>query len=318
MFIHRFSKACPQLVHAQVWHPQSGLVAGVCGCDDVTLWEVPSGKVIATIDGTRDARSLAFSPSGEHLAVGLMGIIKIFPVSPLGVPAQDPAHLFCPDAGYAYALAWSPDGASLAFAGKGEGLFIWKPFGGKTQRAFLSSVLGDLTQVSWSSDGTHMAWRKRGVDAIQVGNALTGKRTRLFFGHRRSVQGFAWEPSSQQIASCAAGYDDQTVQVWDVTNGSVCLMYREHTEGVLAVTYSPDGTSIASCDLHGQVRVWDARSGETVYLMQRDSSCVTSVAWSPDGMWLALADTQCSILILPIEHLLLDETAQKERLSRGK
>jgi WD40 repeat protein len=318
MFIHRFSNVGPQLVHAQVWHPRSQLMAGVCGCDDVTLWEVPSGKVIATIDGTRDARSLAFSPSGEYLAVGLMGMIKIFPVSSEGVPTQDPTHLFSTDAGYAYALAWSPDGASLAFAGKGEGLFIWKPFGGKTQRAFLPSVLGDLIQVAWSPDGTHIAWRKRGVDAIQVGDALTGRRNCLFFGHRRSVQGFAWSPDSQQIASCAAGYDDQTVQVWNVTDGSVCLLYQEHSEGVLAVTYSPDGTSIASCDLHGQVRVWNARSGETVYLMQRDSSCVTSVAWSPDGTWLALSDTQCCIETLPIEHLLLHETTQQERLSHGK
>jgi WD40 repeat protein len=304
MFVHCSGKEGPQFVYAQVWHPLGQLVASVGGCDNVTLWEVPSGKVIATLEETQDARSLAFSPSGEYLAVGLMRMIKIFPVSSLGVPAQDPVRLFNADAGFAYALAWSPDGASLAFAGKGEGLFIWKPFGGKTQRAFMSSVLGELSQVAWSPDGKSIAWRKRGVDAVQVGNALTGKRDRLFFGHRRSTQGFAWSPDSQRIVSCASGHDDRTVQVWDAASGSVCQMYQEHADGVLAVTYSPNGTVIASCSLDGNVRLWDARSGETIYLMQLASSYVTAVAWSPDGMWLALADTQCSILTLPIEHLL--------------
>jgi WD40 repeat protein len=63
------------------------------------------------------------------------------------------------------------------------------------------------------------------------------------------------------------------------------LLYTAHHGAqVTALTWSPDGNSIASGDLHGTIRIWDTASGETLHTCQKEGAgSVSSVSWSPDG-----------------------------------
>jgi WD40 repeat protein len=66
------------------------------------------------------------------------------------------------------------------------------------------------------------------------------------------------------------------------------LTLRGHTGGVYAVSYSPDGTRLASA-AGFVVKVWDARSGAEIATLRGHTSWVNSVAYSPDGTRLASA-----------------------------
>jgi WD40 repeat protein len=44
--------------------------------------------------------------------------------------------------------------------------------------------------------------------------------------------------------------------VWSATNGNKILTYREHTNNVRTVAWSPDSTRIVSGGLDRLVRVW--------------------------------------------------------------
>jgi WD40 repeat protein len=63
------------------------------------------------------------------------------------------------------------------------------------------------------------------------------------------------------------------------------LLYTGHHGALInSITWSPDGNSIASGDIHGQIRVWDTASGTTALTCQKDGTgSVSSVAWSPDS-----------------------------------
>jgi WD40 repeat protein len=58
-------------------------------------------------------------------------------------------------------------------------------------------------------------------------------------------------------------------------------------EEVSSVTYSPDGTRIASASPDDTVRLWDAATGQPIGQPLRHDGAVTSVAFSPDGTHLA-------------------------------
>jgi hypothetical protein len=67
------------------------------------------------------------------------------------------------------------------------------------------------------------------------------------------------------------------------------LVLRGHTNRVTSVSYSPDGTRLASGSDDGTVRVWDARTGQEALVLRGHARWVSSVSFSPDGTRLASA-----------------------------
>src|SRR5947209_1494038 len=62
-----------------------------------------------------------------------------------------------------------------------------------------------------------------------------------------------------------------------------------HTQPVLAVAFSPDGTLLASGSVDNTVKVWEVASREVKHTLEGHTLPVTAVAFSPDGKSLASA-----------------------------
>jgi len=142
---------------------------------------------------------------------------------------------------------------------------------------------------------------------------LPGTVPLVYQKHQGSPMSLAWSPDGKRIASGASDVSgsDNTVLVWDATNGGHVYTYRGHSARVLSVAWSPDGTRIASGSLDSTVQVWDATNGGHVYIYRGHSSSVNAVAgfvnavaWSPDGKRIASAGLDKTVQVwqaLPIE-----------------
>ncbi|MDR1152846.1 MAG: pentapeptide repeat-containing protein, partial [Bifidobacteriaceae bacterium] len=179
------------------------------------------------------------------------------------------------------AVAWSPDGTTLATGSDDETVRLWDPTTGDTT-ATLHGHTGWLRAVAWSPDGTTLATGSRD-ETVRLWDTTTGKTTTTLHGHTDWVRAVAWSPDGTTLAT---GSDDGTVRLWNVATGETIAILRGHTGPVLAVAWSPDGTTLATGAADGTVRLWDATTGKTIAL-HGHTDWVRAVAWSPDGTVLA-------------------------------
>jgi eukaryotic-like serine/threonine-protein kinase len=77
--------------------------------------------------------------------------------------------------------------------------------------------------------------------------------------------------------------------------GTLLRTYHGHTDGVTAVSWSPNGEHIASGSNDHTVQVWDATNGATLLTHRNYSGGVAAVSWSPESILIASASSGASV-----------------------
>ena len=99
-----------------------------------------------------------------------------------------------------------------------------------------------------------------------------------FEGHQNQINCVAYSADGQHIASSS---DDFTVRVWDVSTG-LRRTFRTTYNWISSVTFSPDGTQIAS-----DTTLFNLSTGSQFDLFGGKERAVFSLAFSVDGRYLA-------------------------------
>jgi WD40 repeat protein len=231
----------------------------------INVWDLAESSAkpepIVTIDVAGAwVMGLAFSPDDQYLASACVergGAEQTSTVvynvktgaAILHVPLTEPSD----------AVAFTPDGKSLATASRDTWVRVWQPAGGT-----LSQLLAERSELmeSGNTEASHgpvdIRWSER-----------------ILAGHGERVRNIAVSPDGSRIASASG---DQTSKIWDTETGENLLTLTGHEGYVEAVKFSPDGHHVATASRDRTVKFWN---------IEGHTSAVTSIAFSPDGKLLA-------------------------------
>src|SRR5437588_5164432 len=143
---------------------------------------------------------------------------------------------------HVFALAWSPDSASIASASRDRTVHLWNVQTGQVHCIYRGHT-SHLLSVAWSPDGNYIASGDTG-GVVQVWEANTAKILLSYYRHTRFVRSLAWSPGGTYIAS-GGDFGDSTLQVWSSLSGELHYTHKQQYR-IFGVSWSPDGKRIVS------------------------------------------------------------------------
>jgi WD40 repeat protein len=302
--------------------PDGKLLASGGAEGTVKLWDAATGEERATLRLTPHAGthaavvSLAFSPDNARLATASDDItIRLFDVASREERVKIPLRHF------ANAVAFAPDGRTLAWAGSSPEqhtdprasnpwITLWDVAAGK-ERAVLTGHTDGITSLAFSGDGATIVSGSND-QTVRLWLAASGKELGTLKG-AKSITGVAVSPDGRSIAAATGEYvrDDHgfpnitgIVILWDVATRKERANLPEHKGSVRTVAFSPDGKILASGGQDGLVKLWDTGTSKERAILQGHQGYVCSLSFAPDGKTLASSGIDSTVRLWRVGDLL--------------
>ena len=250
------------------------------------LWDIVTQANITTIDAhTASVDSIAFSPDGTILASGLReGIITLWDTTTWSSIDTLSGHTRS-----VTALSFSSDGNTLASGSFDTTIRLWD-MARRQSNAILQNHERTVRSVIFSPDGNTLA--SKSDDNIIILWDVKSKINVVIIQDFKGWGSMSFSPDGNTLAigryrspSRFFRKDGSSITLWDIATQQSTNELFGHTDGVYSISFSPNGSILASGSGDNMINLWDAVTGELIMSLG-NLSTVLSVLFSPDGMTL--------------------------------
>jgi RNA polymerase sigma factor (sigma-70 family) len=273
-----FENQPQEAVHFLSFSPDGKTLAVTHPSPMVSLWDLPSRKLVREIQG-KDFQVFrtVFSSDGKTLAGSDGELVTLWDVA-TGKPRHDFGHTYCVGT-----LAFTPDGKTLLSGAfyTDPAIRLWDPLSGRETARWNGHTAG-IAALAISPDGKLVASGSQD-QTLRLWDFATGKELRRLGKTEHNVNSLAFSPEGNSLASGEA-----TVRLWDPATGREQRAFDITGKGILHLQFAPEGNMLGTVAYDEWfVRLWDAASGKPLREVRDPAGSITAFAFSPDGKFLA-------------------------------
>lgn len=252
-------------VYSVAFSPDGKILASGSRDKTIKLWNTQTGKWIKTLpqEHTKPVLRLAFSPDGNILAssggepetggeeIRLWYALNDWKSEPLEGQVNK-----------VFAIAFSPGDSTLASAGYGKTLHLWRlRSDGQGEDLMIDQPRNEfVATLAFSADGKYLACggsdKKIKLWLYQPqAQKWEEAQKQLRQEHKASITSIAFSPDNKTLVSASL---DNTIRLWDVATGTSTLLVNpgEILTSQRSVAFSPDGQTLITGGKDKMVRVW--------------------------------------------------------------
>ena len=250
-----------------------------------------------TIRAEAPLSDFSISPSGAELVGAFAdGQIRVWSVGGdllRSWPAADPPTPFLMHFGDRRLVAGGPGHLTVLDALTGARSASWT-----IPELVHASAAGDGSIVAGAAaDGSVLLWKPAGTLQRTLSAPGLSEITRV-----------AVSPRGDRVAACPTNAD---LHVFDVATGGVVHVI-DLTMAAFALSFSPDGGTLAAGCADGQVTLWNVASGRLEATVSRYALGVDTVLFSRDGRRLASASVSANPNTAEAEARVCDLATRRE------
>lgn len=163
---------------------------------------------------------------------------------------------------------------------------------------FIGEKMKDVTSISWSSDGKHLATGC--YDGLaRVWNCATGELKFMLKEHNESIFSVKWNKHSNHILTVS---HDKRAIVWDSTTGAIVRIFEHiHANAILDADWK-DTDIFATCSTDTNISICSLSTPnmDVVATLKGHTDEINAITWSPGGQYLASCsdDTTAKVWVL--------------------
>jgi WD40 repeat protein len=218
----------------------------------IRLWDVAKGAARTVLQGHDDlVFQIAFARDGQTVASASRDrTLRIWDVE-----AAQPVQTFRAHLNQIEALAVSQDGAQIATGGRDGLVRVWDAATG-LERATMVGHANHVNALAFDAAASRLA-SAGGKSPLRIWDLSSGGCARVIDAIQRASD-LAFTADGRSLLAASSG----GALLIDVGSGTVRVPLPTPGEEQCCVALHPDGQTVATGSITGEIRLWDLRSGD--------------------------------------------------------